>query len=251
MERRVVYCAQTVEERMVTTHSLRRIGTGGDEELREFADEIYGQMQLLRNEAEEKLKKHNEFWGFLDRWEHESFFTNEERYLFGAMSAPDYLQENAGRDLEAATIRHKAWEKQQNLEYQLRKEKHRRMAEQYRQMLEAKISSTERKIQVMETVQAVYYKETLFALYLPPKEQEVWEIYGSGEVHPFHIAGPIYNIQKLGEAAPDLPGLFSHLAEAYGDVLPRLTKPKQQPDGISGEAWELWMKMRMSLGSPG
>lgn len=247
MERRVIYCTQITEEREATMHGLAGVGFPGDEDYDEFADGIYEQMKSIREDAGAKLERHNDFWDFMERWDHDSIYTNEERYLLGMMSASDYFDESIGRDVEAVNIQHKAWEEQQNLKYQLRKEKHRRMAEQYRQMITTKASIVERKMRVMETVQAVYYKGTLLALYLPKNAPEIWEIYGSGEVNPFHIAGAIYDMNKIGEGEIDLQGLFSYLAEAFGDILPRLTKPKPKPDGISNEAWELWMKTRMFL----
>lgn len=242
MERRIIYCVRMTEEYSATVRSLSAAKPSG-EGYGELVGQTHRQMASIEQDMEKKLALHNDVWDFMERWTHESFFTNEQRWLMGQMDTADYANENAGRNYREAEIRHKAWEEQMNLQYRLQQEKEKRLAAQWNQMTGQRTQISDCKLQMMETACAVYLGSELMAIYFPQQAQSIWEVYGEGGLSPVHLTGRVYNITEIKTAHPDLIPLFCHIMESYGNAMGPRSLLAAKPEGLSDEEWRCFVEI--------
>lgn len=248
MELRCVYRASARVMRARVGHSLSAFYGEGSEEAEDAASMRRGRMDEIDRELERKLERHNNFWDFMERWDHGSFYTNEQRWRMGLMETGDYLSENAGRMVRQAELEFKAFEQKANLEYQARQEKNRRLAESYRRMRSRAVYADSNVIRVTRAAQTAYYRDRLMAVYLPAQEEGVYEINAGREVNPLRLEGEIYGIKEIGAGHPDDLPLFFFLVGNYEEAMGPCNVLSVQPKGLSDEKWRAFMELRWGHG---
>lgn len=248
MELRAVYCAKSEIFRAVTGYGLGASWTSPDDEIAGMEYDMSRQMAEIDRELEERLERHNNFWDFMERWEHGSFYTNKQRWLLGQMDTMDYYDEDLFRSARQRDIEHKAWEEQMNLEYQLQRAKDQRKAALYRQMQSRAVRTEQNVIRLMRAAEVIFYKNKLMAIFIPRDKQDLYEVSAGKELNPFQLEGYIYNKKWIGTESPDYLPLFFFLLQTYGERMTAYNVLSACPGGLTDERWRAWAELRWSYG---
>lgn len=246
MELRAIYCAKSDIIRAVTGHALGASRASGDHEIAAMENDMSRQMAEIDRELEERLERHNNFFDFMERWEHGSFYTNEQRWLSGQMDTMDYFHEDLLRSCRQRDLEHKAWEEKANLEYQLQRAKDQRKAAMYRQMQSRAIHTEQNLIRLMRVAEVIFYENRLMAIYIPQNKQGLYEVSASEELNPFRLEGRIYNMKRIGMEFPDYLTLFFFLIQTYGGLMSPCNVLSACPKGLTEERWRAWEELRWS-----
>lgn len=246
IEWRAVYCASAEDAESGERAHAREADSLSSAILhaQNAARDTQARAERANKELPEKLAKHNDFWDTMERLSHQSFYTNEERWLMGKMDTSDYLAEDAGRFLRQRELEHKAWEKQMEAEHQARRLKNLRNLAQIREIQEAGRQEHAYSAMFCRAAEIAYCGEKLLAIYLPPKEQPVYEITAAHAVNPLRLEGTIAAIRELYHGQPDYRHLFAFLTERYAGSMKPCNVLSAKPKGLSDEEWRAWVEIR-------
>lgn len=201
--------------------------------------------EARRAEYDDYLKEHEENWDERERWRHQSFYTNEERWFAGQMSNEDYFRESLWRE-------YPTWDKQDKMrdDISLMRLK---AEEAMRQAREARVKShkgAEYEINTLRLIpvgEVIYCGDELIAILLRSTPQAVVEYDGTPDMDMVELSGPYYNRRELFSKKPALIPLVRHIAAAYGDLLPEYRVLKPCPQRCPDHLWRVWAEIRWAV----
>lgn len=198
--------------------------------------------EARRAQYDEYLQEHEERWDTRERWRHQSFYTNEERWMAGQMSNEDYLRESLWRE-------YPTWDKHDKMrdDISLMRLK---AEEAMRKAREARVKShkgAEYEINTLRLIpvgEVIYCGEELIAILLRNTPQAVMEYDGTPDLDVEDLSGPYYNRRELFRKKPALIPLARYIAAAYEDILPEHKVLKLRPQNCPDDLWRVWAEIR-------
>lgn len=169
--------------------------------------------QALRQNLAEKEKRFAQRADNFERFQHDSFYTNEERYIRGSMSRDDYYEEKFSRD----SRRHFATEKEADaitgnlhaMNYYTAKATGEANASRKRVM------EQNEKIRIMPVGEVVYCDGEVVAIAAYKDPQDITEIQCVQNMDVDHLEGKLLTKKVIMRRTVDQKQLLQYLSQKY------------------------------------
>ena len=202
--------------------------------------------QLIKKRLEEKKKA--ELSAFerkadqTERFFHDSFYTNKERYIKGRMSQEAYYDELFWRNYYESEITSKYESEYAAMDRKL-KEAMALSKEEIGKPKPVKIEKHE-KMRYMPAGEAVYYEGSLMALAVYKTPQELREVEWKEKASLNQMEGTLYKEKMMMSQIPDYGPLFLALAQLYRDKIPLAASACDDTLHCSQKERKMWEEAR-------
>lgn len=197
-----------------------------------------------RQITRERVAEYNERQDALERRRHDSFWTDEERWMAGQMDTEDYVSASIRRTWGENEITDKARRKEADRRF-LTSLKAREADRSYR--ASGKTTESSHLVRLMCVGEAVYHGDELLAVVAYRMESPVQEITCSPDFRVESLSGPVYGCRQMFERRPEYASLVAFLVERYGDEMPAYSPLKPRPAGCPDGLWRMWAESRWAF----
>lgn len=178
------------------------------------------QKEMLEKKKKVKLEKFDQRADNFERFQHESFYTNEERFFRGKMDLRDYNEESFTRHLFRGEVAQKIDDQiaglARNAEYITQQS-----LQESNTIIRESIEAHE-KFRYMPVAEVVYLDGSLLQIVAYKTPQKITEVEWKDRVSMAHIKGRIFSEKILMERTPEYEPLAQFCEQIYGVKVKRV-----------------------------
>ena len=202
-------------------------------------------LEFMKGELPEQVEEYNRKEDRFERFFHDSYYTNEERFMRGWMSAEDYYREETWRWLGEHDVIEKNREKQSHYRNMM-ETAHREYAQFVSEQIVNNHQAGSPELFFIECGNVYYYEDQLLAVTIPNTARTVFEVKLTKPCSMVDMDGEYKQWNELMAVYIDPVPVIDYIIEKYSPEMKPYSVLNPRPRGASDQIWRVWAERRFA-----